>query len=117
KQNDNLKMVRVDQTPPHINSKKFALTLGIKAAKHDWVLFCDADCRPASNQWIHSMSTYFQETTKIVLGYSPYVAAPGWLNRFIRLETTITAMQYIGFASAGMPYMGVGRNLAYRKSH
>ncbi len=116
KQNSKVKMVRVEQTPPHINSKKFALTLGIKAAANDWVLFCDADCRPVSNQWIQSMSTYFQETSKIVLGYSPYSAAPGWLNRFIRFETIITAMQYIGFALAGIPYMGVGRNLAYRKS-
>lgn len=114
--NSKVKMVRVQQTPDHINSKKFALTLGIKAAKNDWVLFCDADCRPESNQWIASMSNHFQETTKIVLGYSPYSTVPGMLNRFIRFETILTAMQYVGFALLGMPYMGVGRNLAYRKS-
>lgn len=116
KQNSKVKMVRVQQTPDHINSKKFALTLGIKAAKHEWVLFCDADCRPASDQWIASMSVRFQDAKKIVLGYSPYLHAPGWLNRFIRFDTVVTAIQYLGFALLGMPYMGVGRNLAYRKS-
>lgn len=116
KTNDKVKMVRVQQTPDHINSKKFALTLGIKAAKHEWVLFCDADCRPASDQWIQSMSVYFKDSAKIVLGYSPYTTSPGWLNRFIRFDTIITAVQYVGFALIGMPYMGVGRNLAYRKS-
>ena len=116
KQNSNIKMVRVQQTPNHINSKKFALTLGIKAAKNEWILFCDADCRPVSEQWIQSMSVYFQEPTKIVLGYSPYTTSPGWLNRFIRFDTIITAVQYLGFALVRKPYMGIGRNLAYRKS-
>ncbi len=116
KLNSKIKMVRVQQTPAHISSKKFALTLGIKAAKNEWVLFCDADCRPVSEHWIESMSTHFQEITKIVLGYSPYTTSPGWLNRFIRFDTIITAVQYVGFALIGMPYMGVGRNLAYRKS-
>jgi cellulose synthase/poly-beta-1,6-N-acetylglucosamine synthase-like glycosyltransferase len=116
KKHDNVKMVRVQQTPDHINSKKFALTLGIKAAKHEWILLCDADCRPNTNQWIKSMGVYFQDSKQIVLGYSPYLTTPGWLNRFIRFDAIITAVQYVGFALLGMPYMGVGRNLAYRKS-
>jgi cellulose synthase/poly-beta-1,6-N-acetylglucosamine synthase-like glycosyltransferase len=111
-----LKMVNVKDTPSHVNSKKYAITLGIRAAANDWVLLTDADCRPVGSEWIASMSEQFEDDAQFVLGFSPYKRSPGFLNHFIRFETLITALQYLSFASAGNPYMGVGRNLAYRKS-
>jgi glycosyltransferase involved in cell wall biosynthesis len=111
-----LRMVHVNRTPPHTNSKKYALTLGIKAARFEWLLFTDADCRPQSSSWISSMSSQFSDQTNFVLGYSPYQKMKGLLNAFIRYDTLITAIQYISFALLGNPYMGVGRNLAYRRS-
>jgi cellulose synthase/poly-beta-1,6-N-acetylglucosamine synthase-like glycosyltransferase len=116
KKDSRLKMVRVVQKPDHIQGKKFGLTLGIKAAQYDWVLLTDADCRPSGKQWIKHMSEYFNPKTQIVLGFSSYQRTPGLLNSFIRFETLLTALQYMGFALLGKPYMGVGRNLAYRKS-
>jgi glycosyltransferase involved in cell wall biosynthesis len=116
KQNPRLKMVRVTQAPEHINGKKFGLTLGIKAAKNDWLLFTDADCRPHSDNWLKEMSTGFEGDSQIVLGFSAYEKEKGLLNNFIRFETFVTAIQYVGWALLGNPYMGVGRNLAYRKS-
>lgn len=112
----NLRMVHVDHTPNHINGKKYALTLGIRAAKHDWIVLTDADCRPESTNWLHGLSEGISEGTQIILSYSPYQKQAGWLNRFIRFESIITALQYLGFALLKRPYMGVGRNLAYRKS-
>jgi glycosyltransferase involved in cell wall biosynthesis len=114
KDDQRLKMVRVTQKPEHINGKKFALTLGIKAARYDWVLLTDADCRPSSSTWISQMAK-FEEPTKIVLGFSPYFRLPGLLNSFIRFESFLTGIQFVGMAWLGKPYMGVGRNLAYRK--
>lgn len=111
-----LKMVNIERTPAHVNGKKFAITLGIKAAKYDWVLLTDADCRPNSDQWIKLVSQQFRTEKEFTLGYSAYEKRPGFLNLFIRFETLFTAIQYIGCALAGNPYMGVGRNLAYRKS-
>ncbi|MFN7495205.1 MAG: glycosyltransferase [Cyclobacteriaceae bacterium] len=111
-----LKMVRVVNKPEHVNGKKFGLTLGIKAAKYDWVLLTDADCRPVSTDWIHCMIDSIQPSTKIVLGFSPYFKVAGFLNTFIRFESFLTGIQMIGFALLGKPYMGVGRNLLYHKS-
>ena len=111
-----LKMVNIESTPAHVNGKKYAITLGIKAAKYDWVLLTDADCRPNSDQWIKFVSQNFSTEKEFTLGYSAYEKKPGFLNLFIRFETLFTAIQYIGWALAGNPYMGVGRNLAYRKS-
>lgn len=112
----NLKMVNVKDTPAHVNSKKFALTLGIRAAVNEWLLLTDADCRPATNEWIKTMSEGFDGTSQFVLGFSPYNTYEGFLNHFIRFESLVTALQYLSFAIFRNPYMGVGRNLAYRKS-
>jgi glycosyltransferase involved in cell wall biosynthesis len=116
KENERLKMVRVAFKPEHVNGKKFALTLGIKAAKHDWVLFTDADCRPADENWIKLMTEKYNPDTKLVLGFSPYIKSAGLLNAFIRFESFLTGIQFIGLTLLGKPYMGVGRNLAYHKS-
>jgi glycosyltransferase involved in cell wall biosynthesis len=115
KEHERLKMVRVTHKPDHINGKKFAITLGIRAARYDWVLFTDADCRPTTNRWIETMAGKFNEQSKIVVGFSPYLKNEGLLNSFIRYESLLTGIQFIGFALLGRPYMGVGRNLAYRK--
>ncbi|MEO7990342.1 MAG: glycosyltransferase [Chryseolinea sp.] len=116
KKNHRLRMVHVNRTPPHANGKKYALTLGIKAAQYDWILLTDADCRPHNQNWVKSMSVHMKDETQFVLGYSPYMKQPGFLNLFIRFEALITTVQYFSFALLGKPYMGVGRNLAYRKS-
>lgn len=111
-----LKIISIDKTPEKFNPKKYGLTLGIKAAQYEKIIFTDADCRPAGRLWISCMMASFDQNTDIVLGYSPYYRKKGLLNRFIRFEALITAIQYMSCAVAGMPYMGVGRNLAYRKS-
>lgn len=111
-----LRMVRVNDKPEHVAGKKFALTLGVKAARFEWLVFTDADCRPQGDQWLKTMSKQFTSETQLVVGYSPYQKTAGILNSLIRYEALLTAIQYIGMTLMGRPYMGVGRNLAYRKS-
>ena len=115
-ENPRLRMVNVKETPERVNGKKYGITLGIRAAAYEWILLTDADCRPTGPNWIRSMSRHFTKDAKFVLGFSPYLRKPGFLNRFIRFETILTAIQYFAFGWMGNPYMGVGRNLAYRKS-
>lgn len=105
--------IRPDEKFSH--GKKLALTIGIKAAINDWVLFTDADCKPESDQWISNMAENFTQHNEVVLGYGGYIIGNSLLNRLIRFDTFFIGIQYIGFALFGKPYMGVGRNLAYRK--
>ncbi len=99
------------------SSKKLALTLGIKAAQYDYILLTDADCYPTSPQWICNMMAGFSNpNTEIVLGYGAYAKAKTLVNRFIQYDTLFNGLQYMGMAIAHRPYMGVGRNLAYKKS-
>ncbi len=100
----------------HISrGKKLALTVGLKAAKYDWVLLTDADCSVAGNKWLCTMQRNFRKKAGIVLGYGAYRREKGILNLVIRYDAFFIALQYLGFTLAGVPYMGVGRNLAYRK--
>ncbi len=99
-----------------LRGKKAAMTKGIEAAFFDIIVTSDADCRPASSDWLATMQNAIRGNAQIGLGYSPYDAENTCLNRFIRFETAYTAVQYFSFALAGMPYMGVGRNLIYYKS-
>ncbi len=116
KQYNHLRVSTIKKDPKFKHNKKFALLIGIKAARHEWLLLTDADCYAESTGWLSAMQKNFTKNTDIVLGYGGYRREKGLLNRYIRYETTFIAMQYLGFALAGIPYMGVGRNLAYRKS-
>ena len=111
-----LKVIDIGEHIRLKHTKKFTLTIGIKAAKHAHLVFTDADCEPASTQWLRNTVTPFAEGKEIILGYSPYFKHSGLLNKLIRFETTHTAMTYLSYALKGDPYMGVGRNLAYTKA-
>ena len=110
-----LQVVALEQEAKMIAGKKFPLSIGIKESKHEIVLLTDADCVPASEHWLFKMQHHYCNGIEVVLGYGAYQKAPGFLNKVIRFETFHTALQYLSYALAGKPYMGVGRNLAYRK--
>ncbi|MDR0657525.1 MAG: glycosyltransferase [Mediterranea sp.] len=99
----------------YISHKKLALTLGIKASKYDWLVFTEANCHPVSKNWLRLMARNFTPGTDIVLGYSGYERMKGWMHKKIAFDTLFISMRYLGYALARKPYMGIGRNMAYRK--
>jgi len=111
----NLNPIPLKQEAKMIPGKKFPLSMGIKSAKYEVVLLTDADCVPASELWIQKMQDGYYDEKQIVLGYGTFHKKPGMLNKLIRFETFHSALQYLSFALAGVPYMGVGRNLSYKK--
>lgn len=111
-----LRISNVNKDPKFTHNKKFAQFIGIKAAKNEILLFTDADCKPESDKWLEVMTSHFDDKTSFVLGYGGYFSENGLLNKYIRYDCLTIAMQYLGMAIRGVPYMGVGRNLAYRRS-
>lgn len=111
-----LHLIELKQEARFIPGKKFPLSVGIKTAKYEIVLLTDADCVPASEFWIEKMQEGFSEGTEIVLGYGALHKKKGFFNKLVRWETVHTALQYLSYARAGLPYMGVGRNLSYKKT-
>jgi len=112
----NFKHIRINHLPKGWTGKKYALYQGIQMAKNEILLFTDADCLPKSSRWATIMAGAFNETTAIVLGFSPYQKTASFLNSFIQFETLLTGLQYLGLSAIGRPYMGVGRNWAIRRN-
>lgn len=112
---EKLRVLPIKENVNFFSNKKFALALGIKAAKHDIVLLTDADCKPKSKNWITEMQQNFTDKKSIVLGYGGYERKSGLLNTIIRFDAFHIGVQYLSLAKSGLPYMGVGRNLAYKK--
>lgn len=109
-----LKVVHIDPDAQGRKGKKFALSLGIKAAQYDTLLLTDADCRPAGPQWIATMLGAKGER-QIVLGHGAYAKKRSPFNLLERFDTFYKAILMFGRAAVGKPYMGVGRNLLYNK--
>ena len=110
-----LRVINLERSNHLAQGKKLTLTLGIKGAKYEHLLLTDADCKPTTKQWLNSMANEFIDKKEIVLGYGPHKTVPGFFNKIVRLDTSMIALNYLSYAKAGVPYMGVGRNLAYTK--
>jgi biofilm PGA synthesis N-glycosyltransferase PgaC len=112
----NLKKVNIKEDAYYKHGKKFAVMVGIKGAKYENLLFTDADCYPASNYWLKDMASGFSSKKEIVLGYGAYISKEGFLNKLIRFDTFVNALHFLSAGIKNKAYMGVGRNLAYKKS-
>jgi len=112
-----LKVSTIQKDPGFAHTKKLAMLIGIKAAKNDLLVFTDADCQPVSKLWLREVASAASGKAELIIGYGGYIPEKSILNSYIRYETMFIAMQYFGMAMAGVPYMGVGRNLAYRRTY
>jgi cellulose synthase/poly-beta-1,6-N-acetylglucosamine synthase-like glycosyltransferase len=115
KSHPRLKVVTIEEQEKYQHGKKFALTLGIKGAAHELLIMTDADCRPSDRKWIQGMVAGFINGKDLVIGYGAYERMSGILNKWIRFDTAMAALLYLSRALKGKAYMGVGRNLAYKK--
>lgn len=114
KKYSNLRMITIERSPHLKVGKKLPLTVGVKGAKYENLIFTDADCEPASDNWLKLMARNFNRK-EIVIGFSPYKKKKGFLNRLIRFDAVSAAINYLGMAKAGIAYMAVGRNMGYTK--
>jgi len=113
---EKLKITVVQVAASDSQGKKSALSQGISASSHDYILLTDADCKAVSENWISEMVSRYSKNIDVVLGYGAYDKIDhSFLNKLIRFETLLTAIQYFSYALAGNAYMGVGRNLSYKK--
>lgn len=111
-ENDRVKLVRIEES----KGKRYALEVGVGAAKYDFILFTDADCKPASKFWAGEMLSNVKENIDIVLGYGGYKTKNNLLGNLVQLDTLYTVASFMSAALRKKAYMGVGRNILFRKS-
>jgi glycosyltransferase involved in cell wall biosynthesis len=116
-QYSNLHSTYIPDDTKNISRKKLGLTLGVKAAKYDTLLFTEADSRVRSKNWISMMCRHFHDKKTLVLGFSAKKDAGAFFSGFIAYDYFFTNLQMFSMALAKYPYAGYGRNLAYAKSH
>ena len=95
--------------------KKHALRQVFLSYPENNFILLDADCRPISHEWLTQMQSQLN-SNDIVLGYGPFFKENSFLNKLIRFEASWIAAQYFGYALRGIPYMGVGRNMAVKST-
>ena len=110
-----IKPVQLKQHLNFFNGKKFPLSMGIKSAQNDLIILTDCNCMPTNDQWLRSVVNCYGKNTEVVIGYSPYVRKKGLLNQLMRFDAVQNALLYLSAALKGHPYMGIGKNLSYRK--
>ena len=115
-ESENLRIENISILNLPFTEKKQALNYGISLANHQWIVTIDDDCYPDSKEWLTSISQHIQNFhSDILLGLSPYISQDGMLNQWIRFDALNTAVNYLYFTIIGKPYMGIGRNMAFKK--
>ncbi len=116
KEHKNIKIIAVQNNEAFWNNKKYALTLGIKAAKYNHLLFTDANSQPISENWITEMSNHFTFKKTIVLAYGKIKKEKTLTNLIIRFNNLLKAIKCFTFAKLGSPFMAFSNNSAYTKT-
>lgn len=105
----------IPKSARYVSRKKLGVAMGIKASKYDWIVVTEPYCKPESKDWLKSLSRNFVPGTNIVLGYCNYSYGKGIFAKRIIADMLMVSMRFLGKAIGGNPYMGIGRNMAYRK--
>lgn len=109
----NLYTTFIPKSSHYLSRHKLALTVGIKAARNEWVIMTDADCRPENERWLAAMAEHCTDEHDIVLGYTNYTHDA---KRFYRFERLLTSCYTMRLAQRSIAYRYNGNNMAMRKS-
>lgn len=102
----------------NLSRRKLALTLGMKAAKGDYVVTTISNAIIPSADWLSNIIQPFKtDGVDIVLGYShmKYSNLKGIGRWYKEFQTILTDASWIGYALCNNPYRGDGYNLAFRR--
>ncbi|MCF0219448.1 MAG: glycosyltransferase [Muribaculaceae bacterium] len=113
----NLYMTFVPDGSRSVSRRKLAITLGIKAARFDYVLLTQASCRIASPLWLRAMARHFAEGAEIVTGASLLRTDDESVrpSRTIAFDRERSQVQYLAAALRGKMFRADACNMGYAK--
>lgn len=111
-QYSNLYTTFIPDTSHYVSRRKLSITIGVKAAKHEWFLLTTADCRPASDTWLASMASHCNNKAEMVLGETRYDENATDYERLDHIKSWFRQLRKVQ-ASTAFAYCG--RNLAVRR--
>lgn len=111
-QYSNLYTTFIPQSSHYLSRRKLALTVGVKAAKKEWVAFVDVASRPADSHWLANMAQHATDEHDIVMGYANY---DDETNRYYRFRQLLNAARNIRKAQCSTAYASGGCAIAMRR--
>ena len=111
---NNLYATYLPDSSRYMSRIKLAITLGVKAAKTDWISITDPTCRPADESWLASWGQNMTADTDFVMGY---VALDNKTPVTWRFEHALKANKCLRAGQRGKTWATNCQNIAFRKSH
>jgi biofilm PGA synthesis N-glycosyltransferase PgaC len=115
-QHARLKVVNVPEQDRFRTNKKFAISMGIKAAQYEHLLFNQVGAIPQSKKWIKEMQANFDTGAELLVGHTVLKPGKGLGRFFARYDLFISSLNALAFAKKGKAYLASGCNMAYLKS-
>ena len=112
----NLKSTFVPNGIKLIVPRKLAVTLGVKAALNEWIVFTNADCMPKDKFWLKRIARNFLPETDFVFAHSVMFKTKGLLNKMITYDSLFRQLKLFGYALHKKPITSMINNFALRKS-
>ena len=111
-----LRYTFVPETVRYIEVRKLAITLGVKAARGEWVLILDAQTLPLNDEWLHHFVQNLSEESDMVQAYYNYEDNGTWVARRAILDEVDHFVQKVAAWDKGVTLDCGCTNWAMRKS-
>lgn len=112
-ENPHLYYTYIPESSRYMSRKKLQITLGVKAAKHEWIILTEPNCRPSNDKWLQTMVRQCQDPNHLVLGY---VALDEETKSVRRFDSIRKAYYVLRRAQQTYGYRSHMQNVAFRKS-
>lgn len=109
----NLYTTFIPESSHYLSRRKLALTVGVKAAKYEWIVFADATNKPIDDQWLATFASQCCKGKDIVMGYANYNDEAKAYYRFRQL---VVATRNLRRAQRSVAYASGGNTIAIRRS-
>ena len=100
-----------------ISLQRLALSLGVKAASYDWLVFLPVDAQLLDERWLSHFTAYCNEKTDAVLGIASYAKGGGWYGQKVRFQHLWEQLTFLPIASRHSPFAPTPLPLCYRRNH
>ncbi len=112
-ENPHLYFTFIPESSRYMSRKKLQITLGVKAAKHEWIILTEPTCKPENDKWLYTMTRNCQTTNHLILGY---VALDSETKGVRRFDSIRKAYYLLRRAQQSYGYRTHMPNVAFRKS-
>ncbi len=109
----NLKTTQIIQETDFPNA--LAITVGIRAASKEWLIFLTPLCRVSGSDWLKSYAQQFTPKKDAIVGYVNYSKAKGSSKRTFRYENFYSFLLFGTARALGLQMPISENNMAYRR--